>query len=251
MTFADGEGSVTVPDDWRQGRTLYGGLTAAVCLEAALRVVDAPPPLRSAQVSFIGPASGPIKVRAEVLRQGKSALFVGADLYGEKGLAGRAVFTFGAGRESQFDLNLVAAPDVPSYDQSEDFFHGGVGPAFTQHFEPRLAKGARPITGSSEYDHYIWVRHRNETPPSSTALLALADMPPPAMLPMFTEFKPISSINWHLNFLVDAPTTTDGWWLMQSCAEHAVDGYSSQNMYVWNTDGVAVIAGRQSVVIFA
>ena len=28
-----------IPDDWMQGRTTYGGLTAALCLEAALELV--------------------------------------------------------------------------------------------------------------------------------------------------------------------------------------------------------------------
>ena len=29
--------SVTLPDDWLQGRTAYGGLSAALCYEAACR----------------------------------------------------------------------------------------------------------------------------------------------------------------------------------------------------------------------
>ena len=31
--------SVTLPDSWLQGRTAYGGLSAALCVEAALRAV--------------------------------------------------------------------------------------------------------------------------------------------------------------------------------------------------------------------
>jgi hypothetical protein len=47
---APGEGSATlhVPDDWLQGRTLFGGLQAAVGL-AAMRTVAPPSPLRSLQ----------------------------------------------------------------------------------------------------------------------------------------------------------------------------------------------------------
>ncbi len=248
----DGVATLTIPPDWMQGRTTYGGLTAALSLNAVEAAVDGLPPLRSAQVSFIGPAGGGVRVIPEILRRGKSAVFAGADLFAEKGLAARSVFTFGAARDSEFDKDFITAPEMPPPDASPAFFPGeNVGPAFSRHFEVKLAKGARPVTASSEHDHFLWVRFREDPPAGMVALLALADMPPPAMLPMFREFAPISSITWMVNFLVDAPTTTDGWWLLQSRAEHARDGYSSQDMLIWNADLKPVAAGRQSVAIFA
>ena len=59
-------------------------------------------------------------------------------------------------------------------------------------------------------------------------------MPPPAVLPMFKEFAPISSMTWMMNFLKEDISTEDGWWLMRSAADHSRDGYSSQDMQVWN-----------------
>ena len=242
---------VDIPEDWMQGRTTYGGLSAALCLEAVFRSSADMPPLRSADIAFVGPTGGPVRLKAETLRAGKSVTFAGADLIGDKGLATRSTFAFGAARASAFDFDDMAAPDLPAPEESENFFTTGAGPSFTAHYDVKLARGARPVSGSSVYDHYLWVRHKDERATSVSALLALADMPPPAVLPMFRELAPISSMTWHLNFLVDAPTTQDGWWLLQSCAEHAREGYSSQNMRVWNSDGAPVIAGRQSVAIFA
>jgi len=47
-----------LPDSWLQGRTAYGGLTAALALAAAQQSgSEGLPPLRSAQVSFIAPVS--------------------------------------------------------------------------------------------------------------------------------------------------------------------------------------------------
>src|SRR3569623_3773743 len=83
----------TVSDDWLQGRTLYGGLSAALCLNAALGAFEGLPPLRSALVTFIGPATGAVTATPSLLRQGKSAAYVGVDLTGDAGLAARAVFT--------------------------------------------------------------------------------------------------------------------------------------------------------------
>ena len=37
---------VDAPENWSQGRTLYGGITAALCYEAAKAGADALPPLR-------------------------------------------------------------------------------------------------------------------------------------------------------------------------------------------------------------
>ena len=53
---------VKLTDDWLQGRTAYGGLTTALCLESALQKHPQLPPIRSAQVSFVGPAIGLLKV---------------------------------------------------------------------------------------------------------------------------------------------------------------------------------------------
>ena len=241
----------SITEDWMQGRTTYGGLSAALCLEAAQRTHEGLPPLRSAQISFVGPSGGEVSLTSSILRQGRSVTFVNADLIGEKGIATRAVFCFGARRESMFDKMYIDAPDVPNPEGSKAFFPPeGFAPSFTQHYDSRLAKGGRPVTASEEHDHFIWVRHKDQGATNLVALLALGDMPPPAMLPMFPTFAPISSMTWQLNFLTDNPQTEDGWWLMQSRAENAGEGYSSQDMIVWNSAGEAVIAGRQSVAIF-
>lgn len=250
MVADDDQYRVTITEDWMQGRTTYGGLSAAICLEVAQRRFPDLPPLRSAQVSFIGSAGGEVRADATLLRQGKSVGFVQADVHGEKGLATRCLFAFGAKRDSVFDLHFMPPPDLPRPEDCEVYIQAG-GPTFTQHYDSRLAKGARAGAGSEENDHYIWVKHRDEKANDVVALLALADMPPPAMMSMFKEFAPISSMTWMVNMLTDKPQSKDGWWLLQSRAENAAQGYTSQDMLVWTSDGEPVIAGRQSVTIFA
>lgn len=247
----NGAFTATTPPDWMQGRTIYGGLSAALCLAAVRKAFADLPPLRSAQISFIGPAGGTVEMTPSLLRQGKSVTFASADIIGEKGLATRAGFCFGAARESKFDLSFIGEPNVPLPDESKSFFEADAKPHFANNFDVRLAKGGSPCSGSNENDHYLWVRYKEPPQMDDASMLALADMPPPAMMPMFTEFAPISSMTWLLNFLHETPQTEDNWWLLQSRAEHAREGYSSQDMIVWNTYGQAVIAGRQNVAIFA
>ncbi|MEM9706956.1 MAG: thioesterase family protein [Pseudomonadota bacterium] len=243
--------SVDVPLGWMQGRTLYGGLSAALCYEAALRCFDEDaPPLRSASVSFNAPAGGRVGLDGRILRQGRSVSFVEADVIGEKGIATRSVFAFGKARQSKYDHMFIPAPGVPDPDDCPPFFPDGAGPPFAQNFETRLARGALPVSGALVNDHYIWIRFREDDPLTMTSLMAIADMPPPAMLPMFDEFGPISSMTWLFNILTDAPKTKDGWWLFQTRAEHAQEGYSSQDMMIWNSEREPVVAGRQNVAIF-
>lgn len=242
--------AVHIPPNWMQGRTTYGGLSAALCLEAVMRDHSDLPPLKSAQINFIGPAGGDVIISSRLLRRGKSVAFIEAEISGEKGLATKAVFCFGAARESRLNHDFSSTPTCPDVNESENFFKHGPGPIFSNNFECLLAQGGLPGSGSKEHDHYLWIRFKEEVAANTRSLLAIGDMPPPAVLPMFEEFAPISSINWSVNFLQDQATTQDGWWLMRTRAEQVKDGYSSQDMQVWNSQRELVMTGRQSVAIF-
>jgi acyl-CoA thioesterase len=243
---------VTLTDDWLQGRTAYGGLSAALCVEAALRTAKDLPPLRSAQFTLIGPAAGPLTMAARELRRGKSAVFVGVDLVGEAGLAARAVLSFGVARKSVIAYSDLQMPNVTPVDVSPSFFPEGRSTiTFQQHFESRMAGGARPLTPGAEPEYLIWFRHRDAGARAGLVpLIALADAPPPAIMVVFPHFAPISTMTWSLDILSDAPATDDGWWLIRSKAETAAQGYSTQSMMVWNARGEPVIAHRQNVAVF-
>ena len=249
MTATDTGFVAQVTDDWRQGRTTYGGLSAALCLEAAIRATPDAPPLRSGQFAFIGPAAGALSIRAEVLRRGKSTLFMGVDLVGEQGLATRAILTFGAARESRLDHRDLAAPVVPRAADCPDFFPNGTGPNFTQQFEFKLA-GGTPIGTSGAPDFLVWIRHKDPAARSLAALVALADALPPPAVTLFPERAPISTMTWSLDVLAEPPADDDGWRLMKSRADTVLEGYSAQDMTVWDSAGTPLIVARQNVAVF-
>ena len=70
--------TVSVPDSWRQGRAMFGGLAAALCVQAAIDDIPDLPPLRSAQFLFVGPATESVRMSASLLRRGKSAAIASA-----------------------------------------------------------------------------------------------------------------------------------------------------------------------------
>lgn len=247
---------VNVSADWLQGRTAYGGLSAALCLQSALDATPDLPPLRSAQLAFIGPASGALTLRPQTLRRGKSASFVGVDCEGEAGLATRAMFCFGAQRASALNHLALAAPDVKPAADCEPFFPEAPPLAFMQHFEPLYAGGNLPLSGVGAPIMELWIRHKEgisrqaKGADAMVALLALADAPPPAAIVLFDKFSPISTMTWHVDVLTDEIATKDGWWLVRTSAESAANGYSGQSMTVWNAAGKPMIAARQTIAVF-
>lgn len=244
-----------IPADWQQGRTTFGGLTAALCLAAVQRGFgDDLPPLRAAQFIFCGPAGGDVEIRTAALRRGKSSLFASADLHAGGSLATRASFSFAAARSSTINHRSLPIPDVPPPAQALPFFRDHPGPVFMQHFDTRRAGGALPVSAAADPDILIWMRHKDAQAMASLAgLVALGDGPPPAALCMFASPAPISTMSWGIE-IIDAAAAMaagDAWFLLRSTADDARDGYSTQDMTLWHEDGRLVARGRQSIAIFA
>lgn len=251
---ADGQAfRVTLPDDWLQGRTAFGGLSAALCWEAAQRSAEALPPLRAAQFAFVGPANGELRIEPSLLRRGKSAAFYSVDVFGDDVLAVRGLLTFGASRPSRLNKVDLPAPSVPRWDDCETFFQPSDQRTFLQHFDSRFAAGALPFSGDARPEMVVWLRHRSDTSTLTMAsLIALADALPPAAIVNFpVGGGPISTMTWSIDVLADQPQSASGWWLVSSRAQTAVNGYSAQEMLIWDDLGAPVMAMRQTVAIFA
>lgn len=241
---------VDVPDSWMQGRTAYGGLTAALCLEAARKLAPELP-VRAVQVAFVGPVSGTVTCKAELLRRGKNTAFVSVRMTGEDGALADCIMTFGAARPSRLDFAHLPAPDVPAAADARSYFRNHPGPAFAQNFDLLLAGGAPPMSGADKADIAIWMRHKDPAArPDAVSLLALADAPPPAAMSMFTEPGRISSMTWMAEFLTDDIQTEDGWFLARHTAQTSRNGYSSQEMLMWNAQRQPVMVGRQTIALF-
>ncbi|WP_423823512.1 thioesterase family protein [Salinisphaera sp. SPP-AMP-43] len=247
---------VAIPPDWLQGRAIYGGLSAALCLAATEAAHTDLPPLRSAQIGFVGPAGARVAIQPTLLRRGKSTAFIAADMSSDGEPAVRSLFCFGANRESALNFRGAVAPSVSAPEQGDRFFEDAqgrnLGPSFAQHFETRRVGGALPMSASPEPEFLVWIRHRDEAvDPGVLGLVALADAIPPAAMASMDGPAPVSSMTWQLDLLTDRPATRDGWWLCRSQAETVGSGYAGQHTTIWNADLEPVIAARQSVAVFA
>ena len=69
----DGRWTATLPADWAQGRTMFGGLQAALATAVAQEVAGPDRPLRTLDVGFVAPTTaGPVELVAEVTKPATS-----------------------------------------------------------------------------------------------------------------------------------------------------------------------------------
>lgn len=236
-----------IPADWLQGRTAYGGLSSALALHAAQGIEPDLPPLRSAQVSFIGPLTGAVTVTATKLRRGRTAAFLQADIFSETGLGFRAMFVFMAEQPSRIELTGGLRSGAPPPAADAKLYTGPDG-FFTGNFNFFDLKDA--AKGDAEWLRWARLRDPSGLDPM-VEVLALGDALPPAAFKLLGKTPaPLSSLTWIVNLLTPTPATTDGWWLVSAQSEHAVNGGSSQTMMLWNADGVPIAQGMQSIAIF-
>lgn len=243
--------SATVPESWHQGRTAYGGFSAALAFEAARRVGGAGlPPLRSAAISFVGPTSSMVNVSGQILRKGRNATWIGAQVMVGEAVGTVATFAFMGPVASALYLNDRPPPDdFIAVEQAEPFAFHDHTPLFQRnYFEIRFAR-PRGATKEPELCWWVRLRERRRLDPM-TEIMLVADSLPPGVLPLMDRRVPISSMNWQADLLTPAPRTRDGWWLLRSRGDYAENGCSSQQMAIWNVDGEPVMSGMQSIAMF-
>lgn len=242
---------IAIPEDWHQGRTAYGGLSSALALTAAMRAGGADmPPLRSAMVSFVGPLYGPVEVRARVLRRGKNATWVSAEVQRTSECGLQASFVFMGPVASSLHFNDRPVPTgLIALDEAKVRGPHPLMPVFLRnYFEFRFALPHGP---EKQPETCAWVRLKDRTGlDAMIELLLVADALPSGVMPLLSPGTPVSSMTWQINLLTAAPATKDGWWLLRSRSDYAENGCSSQTMDIWNAAGEPIASGMQAVALF-
>lgn len=245
-----GGATVEVTPDWLQGRTVFGGLQAAIALRA-MRTHVPDVPLRTLQGTFLAPVPrGRVTAQARVLRTGKSATHVEARIVDGESTLALLVGVFGSARPStvvvrprpsmQGDSKAIEFPYIP-----------GLTPAFTQHFKVRWLRGMPPYTSDTGTDNVLEVGMRDEGAVTEGHVLAIADFIPPIALSHLKTPAPGSTLTWMLEMLtarLDALGLER--WRIDASLASAQDGYTSQSVMVWGPHGEAVATSRQSMVVF-
>ena len=248
----DGDDVVAnVGEEWLQGRSVFGGLQAAIAVAAMRTQVDAALPLRTLQVTFVAPVpAGEVRARAVALRRGGSATQVEARIVAGDQVLLLAVGVFGSARASVV-RHSPAAPGAAGDGDLRMPWVLGITPAFTQQFDARWRTGGTPFTGDASRDHVIELTLKDRGPVTESHVLAFADFAPPVALSMLSKVAPGSSMTWMLDFLrTDFAALPLAGWRVDAHLDAAGDGYTSQSLMVTAPDGSPVALGRQNMVIF-
>jgi len=251
---ANGE-DVTVPPTWAQGRASFGGLIAALVFDRMAHIVAPGRPMRSMQVSFVGPVTPdePASVEAEILREGKAVSQVMGRIVqgGEPRLV--ALASFGGDRESTVTMEPLPAPDAKPVEDCQALpYIKGVTPEFTQHIEMRWAFGGMPFSGVGGREMGGWMQFR-EAPEAITDahIVALVDAWPPAVLPHLKSPAPASSLSWALDIMHPRPKIgPEDWLLYRATIDQAGAGYGHTQAGIWTSRGELVATSRQTVTVF-
>jgi hypothetical protein len=251
MTHDNGTWSATVPEDWRQGRSIFGGLHVALALRAMRALVSAEVPLRVLQTTFVAPPGlEPVTVRAKLLRSGKSAVHVEAHTYNGDQVLSVVTAVFGSRRPSKVEIvprQPVVTPESPVGFR----FIPGVTPEFTKHFSSRWLVGGLPFTRSTLTHAVIEVGLKDSARTGEEHVVAIADAIPPVAISLLDGPAPGSSLTWTLEMIrdrVDDLSLTG--WRLDAELTAGRDGYTSQSVMVWGPGGVPVALSRQCMVIF-
>lgn len=248
----DGSSRLQVSDDWQQGRSIFGGLQAALAVHAMRELVDAEFPLRTLQVTFMAPvAADEVRAEARLLRRGRNTLHVEAKLVqgGEPLMI--AIGVFGAARKSV----VKVAPRQPAVEEEKPEtlpFIPGLTPNFFQHFSARWLRGGLPLSGHPLPEAVIEVEMQDSALRASELhVIVIADLPPPVALSMLSQPAAGSSLTWMLQFISDdfSHLPLEGWRLDVQLVS-ARDGYTSQSCRIWGPGGEPVALSRQSMVVF-
>lgn len=239
--------TIHIPTTWHQGRTAYGGLSTALAYQSARLVATDTPPLLSAQIAFSGPIAGTVEIQSTVLRRGRNSAFVRSDIHVGDDIALSATFVFMTRRESKVDYDGFPVPALPPL-PTEEQVRSGPPQFFTHNMEYSESRAAL-VKGDTCIGAWHRFKERDGLDPMAE-LLCIGDALPPAAMGLMPEKAPVSSINWQVNVLEANPQTERGWWYLQSDADHAVHGGSSQRMMAWNSEGKPMLTGMQAVALF-
>lgn len=256
LTPAGDSWTAFVPEEWGQGRTVFGGMQVALIVRAMRQVLAHTPdlPLRSLQATFVGPfpAGQQVQVCPELVRTGRTATHVRCDLVYEGAIAATAVAIFGAPRPSAMTIEIPRPEcDVDPETLQELPYIPGVTPIFVRHIQLRWARGTRRTSGADEPRSLIFARLRDQDCTAEETLVVLADSIPTPAMAMLGKPSPTTSLNWMLEMIGD-PARLDrtAWSLIGTEVRAGADGYLSQTSVLWGPDGHAFTVSHQTVAIF-
>jgi acyl-CoA thioesterase II len=247
--------TMTIPKDWSQGRTVFGGLSAALLYGAASQYVDENRSLRSMTTNFVGPlmSEKPFNINVELVREGKNVSQVQARAIQDGKNCVLVQFCFAQGRESKTsvineDKHSMPAPNKANYIPQVP----KVTPKFLRHYDLSIASGGFPFTGKKTSHYYGWMRFKKAPKHITQAhVISLLDAWPPTLIQQLRWPCPASTVSWNLEFIYPhKEVAPNDWFAYKEDTRQASQGYGHTEATVWDAHGDVIALSRQTIAVF-
>lgn len=248
------DGRWSVPDGWQQGRGAWGGLVIAALVrsaEAAEAQAGSPGrAVRSVSAQIVAPVLvGDTVVTTREVRRGSSTSTWSVEILADDVPAVSASVVFGDPRRG--DPIVHGAPTPPSAPEWSQIASIELGPPlapdFLQHLTMRPVSGL-PYSGSDE-DILVWLGYPQGRF-DAASLLGLVDGPWPVPLVRITQPRPMATLSFMANLLLDpeeVDSTQPLLFSSQMLGEH--DGYVTERRHLWTPDGRLAVENLQLITI--
>lgn len=242
-----------ISNHWGQGRTIYGGMSAAILCTVAHRGVASDRVLKQLDVTFLRPmlADTEYDVVIETLADGKTLTVQEVRLIQEEKVRVKATANFLKPLASEVRVDTFAAPVMA--DRMDGFhFNTDLLPAFVQHFDNYATTKGIPFSGTETDELGGWMRYQTSPTKLTPALLVgLIDAWPPTAAPNYEGFKPLSTIGWTIHFANPLDQTNPAEHLgYLAKVNHAAEGLSSSTAEIWNQQGQLLATSYQTNIIY-
>lgn len=258
LQHASSRDSLIVDPSWAQGRTTFGGLSAALLLHKIEQNLSDEDALRSLSVNFCGPlfTEQECHLTTQILRAGKSVSHIQGQLTQEDKLVTHITACFAKSRESSIQ---IAYPDKLTGEAGSGQrlpYIKGVTPEFTQHIEFAYNAGGFPFSNSKDNYLHGWMRFKEAQGALTNAhLVALIDAWPPAIVQKLKTPAPCATVTWNLEFIqplseLSETLSSDTWLWYEVEINQAEHGYGHTSARIYSQTGVPLVLSSQFVVAY-
>lgn len=248
----DGGFDGRLPDGWAQGRSIFGGLSAAFAVALGRKVADPARRLRHAAFSMMRPlAPGPVHGVVEVLRTGRTTQFVAArlDQEGAPALDARLLYARPVPGAS-VAVDPPPPPPAPPPETLAGFPEDDpLAPGFLRHVEVRLVERNLPFRGGCDPSFDGYCRFRRPFG-GEVGIVALVDVWPCPSLALCDGPAPASTVTWSLHLLAPPPARTEGFFRYRYRTVAGAGGFHTAAGTLYDPDGRALAHSEQLVAVF-
>lgn len=234
---------VDVSARWSVGPGANGGYLAGLLAKGLMAATDRND-LRSLTAHCLLPGTpGPAKLGTSVLRAGRSATIIDAELRRDDSMLAVARGVLAARRESP-NWNTRSAPDFPDPETLERERWPDPN-MIRSRYDTRYVVGSFPAVQGPVAEVSGWLRPGDHSPIDLPFLVAMCDAWPPPLLMLEGPSLMARTIDLTVHLFDMLETPLDGWVAMTNRSTISVDGYVDTETEAWSQDGRLLAQGRQ------